>query len=437
MPAGNVLTSVSNGTLFIVGDTQDNSIVLSQPQPGTLTITPTGTTLLNGQAGPQSGTMPPNLDILLGAGTDSLSFDLGSNPIVVPGALTVDYGTGGTGTKTTQTTGANANTLTVGGNLGIRYAAGAVTTVLDNLAVGGNLTVLHAAGDSSFTLDNRAGAGKFSSVGRSLSVTNTQGVADNTVLDTNVTGSVTFANGRARAADNAAGTTKIANANNTSLAAIGGSLSIRNASGDSATGDTVGDVLVKGNVTLALGSGAFKATVAAQHATTGPTIDGNLTVAAAVAGAAKVALGAGGTGLTVKKNLTVRSGNRLAAVALDDLRVTGTTGIFTGAGADTVSIDGAAADSGSTFGGAFSLGTGPGADALAIGSGSAAGATTTFNGSVLVSLGIGDDALKLATAGKVDFTTKVPVFDGSTGTNTKTVTTANLHGKAPTFKNFV
>src|SRR5258708_4172112 len=116
VPVGNVFTSVSNGIMFIVGDTQDNSIILSQPfGSGTLTITPTGATMLNGQLGPETGNIPPNLDILLGAGTDSLSFDLGTNPIIVAGSLGINYGTGGTGTKTTQTTGASTNNLTVGG----------------------------------------------------------------------------------------------------------------------------------------------------------------------------------------------------------------------------------------------------------------------------------------------------------------------------------
>ena len=63
-------------------------------------------------------------------------------------------------------------------------------------------------------------------------------------------------------------------------------------------------------------------------------------------------------------------------------------------------------------------------------------ATTSFRNATTVSLGIGDDIVNLATAGTVNFVNKVPTFNGSLGTNTKTVTTANLLGLAPVFKNF-
>jgi hypothetical protein len=436
VPAGNVATVISGNTLFLIGDVSDDSIILSQPLgPGTLTITPTGGTTVNRQLLPVSGVLPPNLTIELGAGNDSVAFDLGTRPILIQNALTINYGIGGVGTKVTQTTGATANFLTVGGNFGIRYAAGATTTTLDNLAVLGGLTVLHGVGDSTFTLDNKAGSNTFSSVGGNLFLANTQGAATNSVLDTNVRGSVTISNGRARPTDNAAGTTTIAEANNTTLATIGGNLVITNASGDSTTGDTVGDVVVQGSVGLFLGNGTFGATVAAQHAASGPTIDGFLTVRAAANGSATVHLGAPGTGLTVKHALTVRSGDRPATVTLDDVSVTGATGIFTGQGADTISIDGRAGDKGSTFGGVFTMTTGPATDTLNIGTGST-GATTTYRSTVNVSLGAGDDALNLATVGKVAFANFSPVFDGGLGTNTKDVNASNLLGKTPIVRNF-
>jgi hypothetical protein len=436
VPAGNVATVLSGNTLFLIGDVSDDSIILSQPLgPGTLTITPTGGTTVNRQLLPVSGVLPPNLTIALGAGNDSVAFDLGTRPITIQNALTIDYGTGGVGTKVTQTTGATGNFLTVGGNFGIRYAAGATTTTLDNLAVFGGLTVLHGIGDSTFSLDNKAGSNTFSSVGGNLLVANTQGVATNSVLDTNVRGSVMISNGRA-GAGNLAGTTTIADANNTTLATIGGNLTISNASGNNSTGDTIGDVVVGGSVGLFLGNGTFGATVAAQHATTGPTIDGFLTVRAAANGSATVHLGAPGTGLTVKRALTIRGGDQRATVTLDDVSVTGATGIFTGQGADTISIDGTAGDKGSTFGGVFTMTTGPATDTLNIGTGSS-GATTTFRSTVNVSLGAGDDVLNLATVGKVDFVNFSPVFNGGLGNNTKDVNAPNLLGKPPIFRNFI
>jgi hypothetical protein len=433
-----VVTVVRGNTLFLLGDNLNDSVVLSQPLgPGTITITPTAGTLLNGQSLPQAGLLAPNLTIELGAGTDSVTFDLGTNPFLVQNALTIDYGTAGIGNKVTQTTGAIGNNLTVGGNFGIRYAAGIPTTTLDNLSVAGGLTVLHGTGDSNLTIDNQAGAGRFSAIGGNLLVTNVMGVATNVIQDTNVAGSVTITNGRARTSDGAAGSTTIDNRNNTTLATIGGSVSITNVSGNNTTGDVIGDVSVTGNVTLALGTGTFPAKVAAQNATTGPTVSGNLKITASTSGTSTIQLGAPVTGLTVKKALTVRSGNKPAVFTLDDVSVTGATSLFTGNGNDTISIDGTLNDVGSTFTGGFNLGSGPGTDILNINSGAATAAVTTFKGALTASLGTLNDTLNLANAGIVNFANKVPVFNGSTGTNTKNVTTLNLEGKTPTFLHFV
>jgi hypothetical protein len=437
VPAGNVVTVVHGSTLFLVGDSQANTIILSQPGgPGTLRITPTGTTTVNGFNTPVNGTLSPNLDIQLGTGDDSISFDLGTSPFVVQNALTIDYFGTGVGTKTTQTTGAAANDLTVGGNLGLRYAAGNVTTTLDNLQVTGGLTVLHATGDGTLTVDNKHAGGAFSKIGGSVVVTSTQGVANNTILDTNIGGNVTITNGKARTSDNAAGSTNIAVANNTTLATIGGSMTVSNVSGDNAVGDAIADVHVKGNVILALGSGVFTGSVTKQAVSSAPTIDGMLRITASANGSASMHLGSPGVGLVVKQSLTLRSGNRAAVVTLDDVSVTTSTSIFTGQGNDTLTIDGATGDAGSTFTGGFNLGTGPGTDTLSINSGSAAAATTTFKGAFSASLGAGNDTLNLATAGIVNFPNRIPTFNGSLGINTKNVTTGHLSGMAPKFLNF-
>jgi hypothetical protein len=440
VPANNVGTLIVGNTLFLIGDAADNGIILSQPNgAGTLRITPTGITTVNGMAGPVDGTLPANLVIRLGAGNDSISFDLGTNPILIQNALTIDYGTGGTGTntKTTQTTGATGNGLTVGGNFGIRYAAGNVSTVLDNLEVDGGLTVLHGVGDSALSIDNREGAGNFSTIGRGVFVRNVQGVANNTFLDTNIGGNVTIINGRARATDNLVGFTQFATSQNPTQATITGNLFVSTTSGDSGTGYFLSDLHVTGNVTLAMGSGQFNTSVLASNTTTAPVIDGRLKVTAGVNGQDSIHLGSAGVGLVVKKGVTVRTGNRDATVTVDDLTVTGPTSIFTGAGMDTISIDGSATDTGSTFNNGFTIGTAPGADTVNINSGSATTATTTFNGLVSVSLGIDNDTLNLATAGKVNFANKVPLFDGRAGANTKTVTTMNLEGMTPVFRNFM
>jgi large repetitive protein len=429
----NVVAEISNGTLFIIGSSADDSIILSQPSgAGTLTITPVGESL-NGRFSSDTGPLPRSVDILLGSGDDTVAFDLSAQSIVFPGTLAINYGTAGIGTKVTQTTGATSNTLTVGGSFGIHYAAGTVTTNLDNLSLAAGLGVTHGSGDSTFRVDNKVGDGTFSVIHGALTVTNAAGVANNTLEDTNVGGTVTFSNGKERATDDAAGFTKILNSTNSNFATIGGGLVITNASGNSTTGDIVGDVLVKGGVSIGLGTGTFKATVAAQHVSSAPVIKGNLTVTSLTTGIPTVNLGAAGTGLDVGGAMSVRAGNGGATITLTDVQVTGATGITTGAGNDTVSVDTASGALGSLFHG-FSANTGAGNDKLTIGGGSG---TTTFRGTTNVNLSTGDDTLALAATGPVDFFNVVPMFNGGTGTNTHTGNTANLSGKTPVFKNFV
>jgi hypothetical protein len=433
-----VFTVMSGNTLFILGSSQSDSITLSQPIAGQLTIAPGAGTTINGSTNPVTGPLFGNLVIRLGAGDDSLAFDL-TNGLRIPGSLVVDYGTAGIGTKTTTTVNAGQSMLSVGGGLGIRYAAGDVTTTLDNLAVAGSVAVRHATGDSQLTIDSLAGSGRFAMIGGSLTVVNTQGVADNTLSDTNVGGSVLFANGLARASDNAAGSTTIQNAANTSRAVIGGSLAISNLSGDSLTGDTVGDVIVRGSVALALGSGNFSATVASVNATGAPvSIGGNLAIRGTGAGPDTIVLGKAGTGLRVGMSLGVATGSGADSITINDLTVTGVTVIRTGLGDDTISIDGTASV-GSAFVGAFAVNTGAGNDSVTINGGSATSTTTRFQSAVSVGLGADNDSLSLATAGKVRFNTPMmfPVsFSGGLGTNTKAETATNVSGHLPSLRNF-
>ena len=97
VPAGNVTTALSQGTLILTGDRLANDVTVSQPAPGTITVTPAAGTTVNGGTDPV--TVPgltANLVVRLGAGDDRLAFDL-AGPIALPGRLVVDYGTAGTG----------------------------------------------------------------------------------------------------------------------------------------------------------------------------------------------------------------------------------------------------------------------------------------------------------------------------------------------------
>lgn len=435
----NVVTVMSGGSLFVLGSTASDAVTVSQSTLNQVTLTPGAGTTINGSTLPVTGPLFGSLVFRLGSGNDVLDFDLGSG-LTIPGSLVVDYGTAGSGTKTTETVNAGQFALRVGGGIGIRYAAGDVTTTLDNLRVNGNVLIQHMTGDCTLKIDNLAGAGNFSVIGGGLTVLNTQGVATNTLSDTNVGGSVFFANGKARASDNAAGSTTIQNANNTARAIIGGNLAIGNASGNSSAGDSVGDVMVRGSVAMSLGTGNFSATIANVKVTSAPvSIGGSLGIHGSLTGQDTIDLGGAGTGLRVGMSVAVTTGSGPATIAINDLTVAGATAIATGIGADTVTIDGSAGDLGSNFNGSFTVLTRGGADSVSINSGSASGATTTFRSTVAVGLGPDDDTLSLATAGKVRFLTPVsmPVlFNGGLGTDTKTVDTVNVSGHRQSYLNF-
>lgn len=435
----NVVTVLSGGSLFVLGTTVADSVTVSQNAPNQVTLTPGAGTTIDGSAGAVTRPLFGSLVIELGSGNDTLNFDLSSG-ITIPGNLIVDYGTAGSGTKTTETMNAGQFALRVGGGIGIRYAAGNVTTTLDNLRVNGNVLVQHMIGDSTLKIDNLAGAGNFSVIGGSLTVLNTQGVATNTLSDTNVGGNVIFANGRARASDNAAGSTTIQNSNNTARAIIGGSLAVSNLTGNSTTGNKVGDVMVRGSVAMNLGTGNFSATIADVKVTSAPvSIGGGLAIHGLSTGQDTISLGGAGTGLQVGTTVAVTTGNGNATVAINDLKVAGATSIATGTGADTITIDGSSGAVGSSFNGSFALRTGSGADSVSINSGSASGATTTFRSAVGVGLGPNDDTLTIGSAGRVQFLTPAALgvtFNGGLGTDTKSVTPANISGHKQTYLNF-
>jgi hypothetical protein len=439
VPAGNVHAALLFGTLTLTGDPQANHIAISQPAFGELTITPESGTTVNGQAGPVTFSgVSGDLNINLDKGPDEVDFDL-SQPISLPGNLNINYAaTGGDGAKTTQTINATHNYLTVAGHLLIRYAPGDVTTHLDNVNVGGNLTVSHGVGDSVFTVDNVAGPGAFSTVGWAVTVNNTQGMAQNSLFDTNVLGSVAFSNGLARPSDHNAGFNQIYNVENTAtLATIGGSVAFSNAAGTSATGDKLGDVDVKGQVTMALGPGTFKAAVQSVNVHQAPVIESRLIISGT--GSDNIALGKAGIGLQVDGRLNLQAGSRGDQLDLEDVQVGRAASIATGAGDDTVTIDGGSGSLGSVFTGPFSLTTGAGADTVRIASGAGGGATV-FKGSVQAGLGVGADALFLATSGTVRFeapTSTPVVFDGGPGADTETFVLGHLPDRVPTFLRFI
>jgi hypothetical protein len=429
-----VTVALSRGTLTLTGDRLANDVTVSQPAPGTITVTPAaGTTVNRGSAPVTVAGLAADLVVRLRAGDDRLAFDL-AGPIDLPGRLVIDYGTAGTGRKVTDTVNAATSGLTVARDVAVRYAFGYVQTTFHNLTAGGGVAVRHAGGDSYFLLDNLAGAGTFSSVGGNVTVTNMRGLAANSLHDTNVAGNVTFANGYGRTFDRDAGYNNIFNVTNTAaLATVRGSVTYRNLTGRSDIADIVSDVHVGGDVTLRLGTGAFLARVNAYAVPVAPVIDGNLTVTGG--GSDTIYIGRGSTGLTVGKNLTVRAGAGGGTVLLNDVTVGGATVVSAGGGGYRLDIDGDWDAAGSAFAGAFALTAGGGPDRVGVGAGSVT-SQTAFRGPVRFNLGFGNDTLALATTGRVRFdgpAGKV-VFDGGPGTDQRSVGTVS--GTDPVFLRF-
>jgi hypothetical protein len=458
-PAGNVTSSFTGGSLTLTGDALANAITISEPTlNGPLVVTPNGTTTLDGQSAAEGFTVTGNLTIQLGAGNDSISFDLGPNPITVPGTLSILYGSN-TGDKLTQTINAVGNAFTVGQNLAISYGAGAVTTKLDNLQVGsnsvprsGNVTITHGAGNSTTTIESLA-AGQFDNILGNLSVTNTSGVADNQLFDTNVGGNVTFNNGKA-GAGNVAGFTVIANFANATQATIGGNVAITNQNGNATVtganprgvGDFIGDVHIRGNVTLKLGTGNYSAFVTSDNVPQAPQIDGNLSITGTGSDVVdlgvfpSVQLPAGFShGLNVNGSLSVLLGGAGAdTLDLTGLVVGKDTNLTTGSGNASVTVNDIRAANDSEFHGAFNLTTGAGNDTVEINGPHASGSgDITFDGAVSARLGLGNDTLSLATNDGVSFLGASATFDGQGGTNHAHVTNGNITGLAPTLLNFI
>jgi hypothetical protein len=450
-PAGNVTSSFTGGSLTLTGDALANAITISENGSGQIVVTPdAGTnTTLDGNTAAESFTLTGSLTVALGAGNDSVFFDL-TNPITIPGSLSITYGSA-TGDKHTEANNAGDNAFTVGQNLAISYGAGAVTTeFFCNLVVGsnsvpksGNVTITHGPGDSTTAIASTAAAGTFGSILGNLSVTNTSGVAVNVLADTNVGGNVTYNNGKA-GAGNVAGSTEIFNdQNSTTQATIGGNVAISNQSGNTTgnldgLGDFIGDVHIHGNVTMKLGTGKFTAVVSGDIVPQAPRIDGNLSITGT--GSDSVELGGPpliAEGLNVNGSLSVLLGGAGSdSLDLTSVVVGKNTTLTTGSGNASVTLNDAFAPGNSEYHGSFSLTTGVGNDSVAINSSGGTGGVI-FDGPVTANLGAGNDTMSLATTGGVTFNAAPDTFDGQGGTNHAFVTLGNITGTFPTVRNFL
>lgn len=135
---------------------------------------------------------------------------------------------------------------------------------------------------------------------------------------------------------------------------------------------------------------------------------------------ATVTIGDGVSQVLIAGNLRIKSENGNDTITLNNVAVSKTTTIATGAGADTLTID-----RGSVFTGTFSADVGAGDDIVAIAQSTGAPAELVFNAKTTIKAGDGNDTLRLglATGGPGGDTFSKAVFaaggtiDGGAGYN--------------------
>src|SRR5262249_59654568 len=145
-PAAAATASVVFGRLTITDNAATSQLTLSQPAADEITITPDDGTTINGRAGPVTMVgVTGNLNVNLGAGNDTLTFDLSQHDINVGNVLI----TGNTAAKAVTTDPAGTtHTLNVHGNYKEIFGNGNQFTRLNQFNVSGNMTIDHADGES-------------------------------------------------------------------------------------------------------------------------------------------------------------------------------------------------------------------------------------------------------------------------------------------------
>src|SRR5262245_26451113 len=432
-----VSTSLVGGNLTLT-DSGASNFTISQPAANQIKITPAAGTTINGSANAVTiQGVTGNLNVNLGSGNDTLTFDLSAAGISV-GNLSI---TGSTGNKTVQTkTDGRANFLNVHGNYKEILGDGMESTRLNQFNVDGNMTINHANGGTFVFLGvDPANLGtRFNHVGGDLSVNNvTQsgraatGFDVNALEETNVGGSVSVNMGNA---SGVGGWTTFGSLSNRSVT-VGDDVTIKALTGFLSFGDVandgmeVHDAQVAGHVTMDLGSGVgntalFGGATAASTSASSLTITGRGAHDGATVGAAQVQ-----GDLSVL--LTGRGAN---SISLDGVAVGGDTSLMAAGGGNSIAIDDQAP--GSTFRGQTDVVMTGRNNFLSINSKHRVPqtGTTTFQGDVTARLGNGRSTLNLADIGRVVFQADA-TSDGGAGRNTAVVSPGNITGD-PTIVNF-
>jgi hypothetical protein len=440
-PSSNVTTSLVGGTLTITDNAATSSLTLSQPAAGEITITPDAGTTINNKPGPVTiSGVTGGLNVNLGTGTDTLTFDLSQHSFSI-GNVSI---TGTTGDKTVVTnTAGTINFLDVHGSFTEAFGNGTEFIQLHQFNVNGNMTVDHANGDEFLFLGvDQANLGKlFNMVGGSLTVANvtssgaTGSGSDVAALEeTTVRGDITSHMGTGDQAGTASWTS-VGSLSSKSIN-IGGNVSIVAKSGFLAFGDFANDgeevvnAHIAGDVTMDLGSGEANT-----------ALFGNGTSASSTSAKDVIILGSGPHDAVTVGPSRVHGDLAVAlmgvggnSITMDDVSITGATSLMVSGGGNSIAIDNQVP--GSTFGGSVNIMMGGSNNLLEINSHSqGAPGTTTFDSSVLANLGAGNDTLVLADAGKVDFKV-ASEFLGATGRNHSVVKHQNIEGTQPNLVDF-
>jgi hypothetical protein len=431
----NITATVSAAGNLTINDNVAANITLSQPTANQITITTEGATI-NGMKGPVTiKGVTGDLNVNLGAGNDSLTFDLSKTGIAV-GNVSI---TGTTGNKTVTTNAAGTtNVLDVDGSYKEIFGNGFDFTQLHQFDVSGNMTIDHANGNGLVFLGvDKANLGKlFNTVGGNLTVENVtpsgmvgSGFDVDALEETNVGGNVTALMGHGDG-----GWTTVGSLSKNSVT-VGGNVNIMGTSGFLFGGDVANDseevvnAHVTGDVMMDLGSGAGNTALFGNNASASSTSAKNVTILGTGAHDA-VTLDASMISGNLGVTLLSQGGNSISA---NDVSVAKNTLLLATGGGNSVAIDNQVP--GSTFGGSTMILTGGTNNILEINSHNGGPGTTTFDGPVLADLGDGNDILVLAEAGNVDF--KVPsAIIGGAGMNLAFVNQGNIEGVPPTLVNF-
>ena len=376
----NMTVGFAAGTLTVTGTDDPNQLTITADaaDPTHFFLSSTSDTIegAGGTFATPSGVK--NLVLKMKAGNDSVT--LAPAPAIkLAGSLTVDGGDGANSLTATNLTVAKSFSIKNGTN-----AAGTDSTNLVDLNVGGGLTIANGNGTTSSVI-RRDTAGQ-STVGGNVSVTNGDGTDNVFLNDLNVGGNVTVRNGKAAAGGNA-GTTQIYNVvNRSARSVIRGSVTVSYLDGI-VGGEGLFDADIGGNVNFSYGAGGGRLLFDGAQTGLPLVVRGNVMVTGAGVVRVQIGMFNAQVGSVFGKNFTVRSGAAADIIEFSRLTVNGTTTLSLGDGANSVTIDD------SLFAGGFNLITGSGADTVKLDTVAGTTMATTFNKAVKMSLGAGVDSV--------------------------------------------